>query len=911
MIGDDRYERAGAVATLSAVAGEVAVSSRARSVLVRGEPGIGKSTIVTRLLDQLGPPWTVIRASGKALGRHRAHQTVAVALGRMLDAVDEPTRQRLLTGLGALGRFVAGVEPGSDSDNDLGRVTQAVTLLLTRIAARHPLAIAVDDLHWADDASVELLEHLFVELADAPVLWVFATRPAEGQRRDDVRRFVGTVERSATTTRLDVARLDDDDVRRRWRGLTGTAAGDDLVRRIRGNPLVLEAMARNRHGSSGPLPSYVADLFADEVLHLDGSARDLLLSVAVADRAVPIPELTNVMGLLGHSAAESERATRQLRDAGLLDVGPDGADVGHPVVGEVANDRLPETRSTEVHAAWLAVGGHLFDAAERARLTVGAGTVVEARRAVDTLVEAADRAGAASARNAELAWIEHAVRRARELSGVDGARRLVELLLRQARVLDGRPTEAGAAALEAVEVATLHGLWELAVTATLSRARALMWSTRDDEVLVLCRRAVEIGERADPRTHLVALEGACRITALLGRPADEVAAAAAAAYDAAAALGLERRGEVVRSMSLLTTNPYTDAESWRRLAADSAGMRSVEGPSLFATAAVGWVVELDLIAGRWDAARALLNDPRLVAWRRMAVEFDVAFSQGRWDHAHELLVEASWLGRHPIIDICARRLAVHRGQPWRRTVHDLRRPREFESTIDLLDVFERCVVRGEPCLGTEVPAVDDLWLTMSEAWARPLLAEVRLAVGVPDDAAEVIERLTAMGDAGDRTHAAALRLRVLLGREPRERLVAMADEARATFAALGMTFDAARTTLEAAERGLCDLDARGVAELVAGFDRLGAVEWAVRARSLGGAAGDAPLARGLLTAREMEVARLVAEGRSNAEIAAELVVSVRTVTSHLDHAYTKLGVGSRAALAVYVRELDRDTQSSR
>lgn len=54
---------------------------------------------------------------------------------------------------------------------------------------------------------------------------------------------------------------------------------------------------------------------------------------------------------------------------------------------------------------------------------------------------------------------------------------------------------------------------------------------------------------------------------------------------------------------------------------------------------------------------------------------------------------------------------------------------------------------------------------------------------------------------------------------------------------------------------------------------------------------------GPLSRREVEVARLVAEGLTNAEIAERLTVSVRTVTSHLDHIYTRLGIGSRAALA--------------
>ena len=306
----------------------------------------------------------------------------------------------------------------------------------------------------------------------------------------------------------------------------------------------------------------------------------------------------------------------------------------------------------------------------------------------------------------------------------------------------------------------------------------------------------------------------------------------------------------------------------------------------------------------------MANDPRLAAWRRLAVEFDVAFSQGRWDDAHELLVDSSWLGPHPIVDVCARRLAAHRGQAWTPSAQLVRRSPEFEATIELVDLFERQMLGG--ATDRAVPTIDGVWVTMSEAWARPMLAEVLLAAGRVDDAARVVERLMAMGEHGDRTHAAALRLRALLDRESAGAARALAAQARSEFEALGMVFDAARMCIDAIERGLLPPDPADLTEVVALLEQIGAVDWAVRARRLlGSTAADAPLARAMLTARELEVARLVAEGRSNAEIAAHLVVSVRTVTSHLDHAYTKLGVGSRAALAVYVLRLDRDTHSGR
>jgi DNA-binding CsgD family transcriptional regulator len=65
-----------------------------------------------------------------------------------------------------------------------------------------------------------------------------------------------------------------------------------------------------------------------------------------------------------------------------------------------------------------------------------------------------------------------------------------------------------------------------------------------------------------------------------------------------------------------------------------------------------------------------------------------------------------------------------------------------------------------------------------------------------------------------------------------------------------------------------------------------------------------------LTPRQLEIAELVAAGMSNAEIAERLFLSVRTVTSHLDHIYTRLGIGSRAALAAYAVESRVRTEPS-
>nr|WP_305071745.1 helix-turn-helix transcriptional regulator [Pseudactinotalea sp. HY160] len=143
------------------------------------------------------------------------------------------------------------------------------------------------------------------------------------------------------------------------------------------------------------------------------------------------------------------------------------------------------------------------------------------------------------------------------------------------------------------------------------------------------------------------------------------------------------------------------------------------------------------------------------------------------------------------------------------------------------------------------------------------------------------------------------------------------------FDALGLPFLAARARLDLARwtHAGADSPAEEAAHLagdaLAVFSQLGARDHARRARALlrdldplaaespsgpPAGPGPAPAEPVRLSRRELEVARLVAEGRTNAEVATALFISPRTVTSHLDHVYQRLGLGSRAALTRYLAD---------
>jgi DNA-binding NarL/FixJ family response regulator len=187
----------------------------------------------------------------------------------------------------------------------------------------------------------------------------------------------------------------------------------------------------------------------------------------------------------------------------------------------------------------------------------------------------------------------------------------------------------------------------------------------------------------------------------------------------------------------------------------------------------------------------------------------------------------------------------------------------------------------------------------------PDLVEALIALGRPAAAIIHLEFLEECAQATGRLSslAAAARCRGLLAanRADLESSLAAIDRALDLYGRLEMPFERARTllahgvTLRRAKRRR---HAREVLQhALAEFDRLGARLWSERTRAeLARIAGRAPSA-GELTPAERRVASLVAEGKTNREVAAALYLSERTVEGHLAHVFNKLGVRSRTELA--------------
>jgi DNA-binding CsgD family transcriptional regulator len=215
-----------------------------------GEPGIGKSSVLGVLVEQ------VRSDGGLALCGRAAESEREIPYAPLVDALAAHLPAACLT--------------------DVSRPHAAVRSMLELLAAERPVVLAIDDLHWADPASVELLVELLQAPPRAPVLLVLARRRLPRQER--LASALATATASGPVERVELRPLDDAAAARLVAPCVRLIQGRDaLVRRCGGNPFHLLQLPR--HG--GSVPEAVADLVLEEVEQLDQEARRLLQGAAV------------------------------------------------------------------------------------------------------------------------------------------------------------------------------------------------------------------------------------------------------------------------------------------------------------------------------------------------------------------------------------------------------------------------------------------------------------------------------------------------------------------------------------------------------------------------------------------------------------------------------------------------------
>uniref|UniRef100_UPI002A75F831 ATP-binding protein n=1 Tax=Patulibacter defluvii TaxID=3095358 RepID=UPI002A75F831 len=267
------------------------------AVQVAGPAGIGKSRLLRELAaDAVAEGWLVLDGRAAEFEGEAPFGIVRHAVDDWLATLDPAARRALA---GADGPELAAALPSFERPGDAPPATlteerhrtyAALRRLLGAIAERQPLLLVLDDLHWADPASVELLAHLLARPPRGAVRLAVGLRPA--QLPPLLERALAAAVREHEALRLDLRPLDAAESRELLGDAVPRAVADDLHRESGGTPFFLLALARaHRHEGRQPLapvedaasvPAAVRAALAGELAALSPAARELLRGAAVA-----------------------------------------------------------------------------------------------------------------------------------------------------------------------------------------------------------------------------------------------------------------------------------------------------------------------------------------------------------------------------------------------------------------------------------------------------------------------------------------------------------------------------------------------------------------------------------------------------------------------------------------------------
>jgi ATP/maltotriose-dependent transcriptional regulator MalT len=924
------------------------------AIAILGEPGIGKSRLLAELAsgaDARG--LLVLDARADELERD-------LPLGAFVDALDDylaALEPRWLSQLGdatlaelraAFPSLATSPEAANAEPDRRQRLHRAIRSLLARLAQRRPLVLVLDDVHWADPASIDLVAQLLRRPPGAPVLLALAARPRSAPPR--LAAALRGAAADGTVEVLELAPLGDEDLAELVSRPLDAATRTQLLSDSGGNPFYLEQLLRahteaRRAGDAAAastqegVPPAVAAAIAAELDALAARVRTVLEAAAVVGEqfepdvvaeAAGVEEGRVLVALDALLAADLVRTT---------DV-PRRFRFRHPIVRRAVYDTARPAWRLAAHARVAAALEQRGLPATARAAHVERSAHAGDERAVALLAEAA-RASAPRAPASAARWFGAALRL---LPGGPPERRL-ELLVPQAQSLAaaGRLEEAASTLQDVLGLLPPGLVRERArVVATCAKLEHLLGRHGAGRALLEGALAgLPDGASPEAAALKVQLTSDCFFSGDfdgMRRWADDALATARALGDpvlcasatgltagalymttdiAAAHARLDEAAALVDALPDADLAPHVSTLGWfgwievflERF--DDALRHLGRGIAVARTAGQG---QLLVVAGVGEA-NALLCTGRLA---EAAERADAAAEIAELQAPGPLLAWALALGCWA---------ALLQGDLAAAERHGDRALDEVAHSGDVVSILAGCF-RAEVRLeaGEHEAAREQLLaaaggpdLPLIERAFQPrwyeVLTRAELGLGRPADAASWARRATGAAEGvplGGPT-AAARRAEALVALEEGapERAASLALAGAVAAEGAGMPIEGARS------RGLAG------ASLAAAGDRARAIEELTAAEATLATCGAARLRddarrvlRGLgrrrpaapvratsldplsgLSPRELEVAALIADGATNRQIAERLVVSERTVESHVAHIFDKLGVRSRAAVA--------------
>ena len=884
------------------------------ALVLRGEPGVGKTALLDETLAAaVAAGMQTARLTGvepeTQLGYAGLHRFL-LPFADTLEQLPGPQRDAL--------RSTFGLLTGPPADRFL--VALAVLTLLAEVASQAPLVCVVDDAQWLDPESLVALGFVARRLYAERVVLLFAVREPDGQ----LPALAGLPE-------LAIGGLDEDAAMELLASLTpgrlSPAVGARIVAETGGNPLALVEVARELSpaqlaGSELlPEPLHIGgsleQMYRDRVRRLPAEAR-LLLAVAAAEPAASqalVWRAAQQLGIDPDGAASADLG-------GLAAIGSQ-VEFGHPLARSALYYATPLRQRRLIHQALAAAG----DGGEPDRVAwhLGMAAAGPDEAVAARLEQAAGRARDRGGYAATVTFLS----RAAELSADQGPRARRLLAAAEAALIAGQPVRAGAlleeatprlgAPLARAQARRLQGTIRFALGQAGEAAPVLLAAARElapadprgaREALLEAGEATVYAGWSASRVVLAEIAAAARATPAPGGPEvsatdlllDGFAARVAAGYPASVplfrrAIAMLSAGDLSprEGLRLPRLGCFAATELWDDQAQYALAIRWVQlardlGALTALPAALNNQGSVEVAAGRFDAARACVaeaseisaatGNPGLAGTAGVAEAYQLAWRGQEADArrvAAAVVREATGAGRGAQslwIQYCLAVLELGLGN--------------YQAALQCaLGVYENdAPYFGAQVLPELVEAAARCGETGLAGAALGRLAERALATGTPL-ALGLLARSRAL--LASDTDAEPLYLEAI---GHLEQCRARPQLARAHLV-YGEWMRRQRRRRDARERLRTAHDM---------FTAMGAGAFAERARVELLATGERARQRTSeiieeLTPQEAQIARLVSEGDSNRDIAAQLFLSPSTVDYHLRKVFRKTGVTSRTQLA--------------
>ena len=351
-----------------------AAAGEPNAVIVGGEAGVGKSRLVGELARRAGKSgaWVLVGSCIEATDDGVPYSPIAEALRHLMRATSELERDDVLgPGAHEIARLVPELrrtlEPESDQSPAgpafRSRLFETVRDVLGRLGERAPVLLVVEDAHWADNSTRDLLTFLLVNLMHEPVLIVVTYRSDELPRRHPLRRYLAELHRRGRVDRFELGPFHRDELVAQLTGICGEPPDPDLVdaiwRRSGGNPFhAEELMATAAHGDDEGLPLTLHDMLTARLGVVSPGSQRVLRAASVGGGEVA-HWLLGAVTAIGDD--ELDDALREAIDHQLVVFDPERRTYRfrHALQREVAYDELLFEERARLHSRYAeALGLH-------------------------------------------------------------------------------------------------------------------------------------------------------------------------------------------------------------------------------------------------------------------------------------------------------------------------------------------------------------------------------------------------------------------------------------------------------------------------------------------------------------------------------------------------------------------------